>query len=630
MQQRALVTWKPAGFLSHDPQPPGGDVVRSGERHAFLRFSWEGPRPLRFEVWLDDGSLRRLPAAPIANLQETWWYRVEVEARRPALSYVVRLELAGGAGAPDGRWPRGAGQAAPAGTATVWWGPRGSSAAMPGPGEWWAVDLAQRPAFVTPAWARTGVAYQIFPDRFYNGDPANDPPGVAAWGDAPTFSNFFGGDLEGIRRRLDYLQHLGVDVIYLNPIVQAPSNHRYDASDYLAVDPALGTEETVRRLIDEMHRRGMRLILDAVFNHTGETFWAFRDVAEKGPASPYFHWYYVYEWPLRRDPPSYACWWNLPHLPKLNTAHPEVRAYLFRVTRYWMELGADGWRLDVPNELEPGFWPEWRKLVKSLKPDAYIVGEIWHEASGYLSGEQFDAVMNYPLRDALLDFFVRRSIGPVELWQRLGHLARAYPAPAFLTLMNVLGSHDTERVRTAAGGSSQAVRAMMLFVAAFPGLPTVYYGDEAGMTGGKDPDCRQCFPWDERRQDLPTWRWVRRLARLRKQVGALARGDLAVVEVAGSSDVVAFGRLRGGPPAGAALCVVSRSQGRETVTVDPGEEMADLAEVGRARHARGRATRWVDLLSGRCVSGGRRLRLTLGPQSGMLLVPHSTWGALCR
>lgn len=596
----ALLT---AGRLQHDPGAPGALIRSGGSRRLYVRLAWSGEEPpRRLELAWDDGALRRRPAVPVGGGSGRWEYLVRVEAARPVIAYQVEAHLEEPGASPPGP--------------PVFYGPQsldGPAASRSSAG-WWRVDLEAVPLFQVPSWTRGAVMYQIFPDRFYDGDPGNDPPGTEPWGAEPTFFNFFGGDLEGIRRRLDYLQALGVRAIYLNPIHQAPSNHRYDAADYLRVDPALGTWDDFRRLVDEAHRRGIRVLLDAVFNHTGETFWAFRDVVERGPASPYYGWYHIYRWPIRRDPPSYACWWNLPHLPKLNTAHPEVRAYLFQVTRSWMEAGIDGWRLDVPNELEPGFWEEWRRLVKGLNPDAYIVGEIWQEADEWLRGDRCDGVMNYPLREALLDFFVHRRVGSAGLRERMERQVLRYPPPALHHLMNLLGSHDTERIATAAGGQRRAVEAMLLLVMVWPGVPTLYYGDEVGMTGGKDPQCRRCFPWDERRQDVGLWRWVRRLVALRRRLPALAWGEPAAVGC-GHDDVVAFGRLDPWESGDAAVVVASRSPSPLRVELDIGELMA-AAAGGPAGQGE-----WVDLLSLRAVPGGRRLSLALGPWDRMLLVP---------
>ena len=587
--------------VEHDAY--GGDVVPTGSGEAFLRFRWTGPLPGPVRLRYFDGCWRSVPLWPVQRLPEGWLLRGRIRPARPAVRYHLELP---GQGLPVPPAP-----------------PSGA----------WSVDLHALRAFSVPRWVAGSVMYQIFPDRFFNGRPDNDPPGTVPWDSVPTLTSFFGGDLEGIRRRLDYLADLGVGAIYLNPIVQAPSPHRYDASDYLQVDPALGSQEDFRRLAQELHRRGMRLILDAVFNHTGETFWAFQDVVRRGPQSPYYHWYFIHRWPIVRQPPSYACWWGLPHLPKLNTSHPEVREYLFQVTRHWMELGADGWRLDVPNEVEGDFWQVWRALVKRLNPQAYIVGEIWHDAAAWLGGDQFDAVMNYVLRDALLDFFVRRTTTGARLAEVLHAQAARYPAPAVFALMNLLGSHDTERILTVAGQQEGLVRGMFAWLFTWPGIPCVYYGDEVGMTGGKDPDCRRTFPWDESRQRVRLWRWVRRLAALRRNVPALAWGEPVVVEVDGSDEVAAFGRGAPAPGHAPVVVAVSRSERPQRVRLRPAP--------GLVEHAGAEADRtWVDLLTGRRAAAGLGrqegweaaggLELELPPWGVAVLAWERPWGEWAR
>ena len=217
-----------------------------------------------------------------------------------------------------------------------------------------------------PAWAKDAVFYQIFPDRFANGLTANDPDGTEPWGGKPTYTNFFGGDLEGIRKHLDHLQSLGVTALYLNPIFQSPSNHKYDTTDYLRIDPAFGDEATFRALVADVHARGMRIILDGVFNHTGDQFAGFREAARTGPSSPYWNWYNFYGFPVVQQPkPNYDSWWGFATLPKLNYRNEAVRNYILdTVVPHWTRMGIDGWRLDVPNEIsEPGFWEAFRSKV---------------------------------------------------------------------------------------------------------------------------------------------------------------------------------------------------------------------------------------------------------------------------
>jgi len=399
--------------------------------------------------------------------------------------------------------------------------------------------------FHTPNWVKHAVFYQIFPDRFANGDPSNDPANVQPWGTPPTPHNFMGGDLQGILQKLDYLQELGVTAIYLNPIFQATSNHRYNTYDYFRIDPKLGTMEDFQNLLGEIHRRGMRLILDGVFNHCGRGFYAFHDVVENGEHSPYVGWFHIRKFPIHpydgRKKANYVSWWSIRSLPKFNTDNPQVRQFLLSVARYWIEQGADGWRLDVPNEIDdPTFWREFRQVVKSANPDAYIVGEIWKDAKRWLQGDQFDAVMNYPLRDLCLEFVAKRAIDASAFAKGLLRLLRRYPAEATYSLLNLLGSHDTPRWLTVCGGEVR--RAMLGYTILFtlPGAPCIYYGDEIGMKGEADPHCRACFEWDRRKWNRRLHQHIRQMVTLRQSSAAWRTGRFGVLLAQG--DALAYAR----------------------------------------------------------------------------------------
>ncbi|MDN5346715.1 MAG: cyclomaltodextrinase / maltogenic alpha-amylase / neopullulanase [Clostridia bacterium] len=412
--------------------------------------------------------------------------------------------------------------------------------------------------FSVPDWIYDAVFYQIFPDRFYNADPSNDPPGTEPWGGEPTRSNFFGGDLEGIRAKIPYLQFLGVNAIWLNPIFSSPSNHRYDTRDYLEIDPALGDKTSLRQLTESLHAAGMRLILDGVFNHTGTEFWAFRDVVARGEDSPYRDWYYFHGFPVQTEPiPNYACWWNIPSLPKLKATNPEVRRYLLEVGAYWLrEAGTDGWRLDVPNEIEPSFWREFRAKIKGTKPDAYIVGEIWRDARFWLQGRYFDGVMNYLFRDLVLAYFACRRFKLSTLDFLLGLIRLRYPEPSNFALLNLLGSHDTARIITAfqeglaavpghMGSYAEAVehlRPALILQMTYPGAPLIYYGDEVGMTGGPDPGCRRTMVWDTDSWDVPLLNFYRRLISIRHRLAPLRRGLFQPLAVNDLEEVYLYAR----------------------------------------------------------------------------------------
>jgi neopullulanase len=427
----------------------------------------------------------------------------------------------------------------------------------------------------TPAWVKDAVFYQIFPDRFARSGRVDPPGPLEDWDAPPTVHGFKGGDLYGVAERLDDLADLGVTAIYLNPVFSSASNHRYHTYDYLAVDPLLGGDAALRELLDAAHARGMRVILDGVFNHASRGFWPFNHVLECGIASPYVDWFHVDREalasgrPLRAYPDEslrhaadgrggegfgtetsfslgYDAWWNMPALPKLNTDNPHVREYLMRVAEHWIRFGADGWRLDVAAEIDDDeFWREFRRRVKAVDPDAYIVAEIWSEDHRWLQGDQFDAYMNYPLAFAILSFAagghrdraaidahgdVRNGIRDEDGWGFLGrveHQLRTYESEVVAVQLNLLGSHDMARILTICGGDIAAVQLATVAQMTLPGAPCIYYGDEVGLTGGPDPGCRGAYPADPNGGDRAMRAFVRGIVRLRHEQPALRRGAFA-------------------------------------------------------------------------------------------------------
>jgi len=399
--------------------------------------------------------------------------------------------------------------------------------------------------FVTPAWVHHAIFYQIFPDRFASSPQVSKPANLEAWDAPPTVHGFKGGDLLGVAEHLDYLHDLGITAIYFCPIFQSASNHRYHTHDYYRVDPLLGGESAFRTLLDAAHRRNIRIVLDGVFNHASRGFFPFNHILECGAASPYLDWFDVYRFPLNayEGQPNYRCWMGLPALPEFNHRNPQVRRYIFDVARYWLEQGIDGWRLDVPFCIDDdSFWQEFRQVVKSANPQAYIVGEIPWDARRWLQGDQFDGVMNYLFSFACLGFFARETFD-AELaagmmgWhdfprldapafaRRVEELLTLYPQPAVLAQLNLLDSHDMPRFLSLARGDKTALRLATLFQMTYPGAPCVYAGDEIGLEGGRDPDNRRAFPWDESRWDAALRTEFKRLIALRKARPALRTGS---------------------------------------------------------------------------------------------------------
>jgi len=392
--------------------------------------------------------------------------------------------------------------------------------------------------FEPPAWVKDAVFYQIFPERFACGDPSISPANVEPWGGNPTPTNFFGGDLQGVLDHLDHIAELGINAIYFTPLFEATTNHKYDTQDYLKVDPQFGTNEKLKELVDACHARGIRVLLDAVFNHSGRTFAPFLDAKKHGKQSKYADWFHVREWPLQviDGIPTYDTFAFEPLMPKLNTEHPEVKQYLFQVARYWIEeIGIDGWRLDVANEVDHQFWREFRNIVKEVNPEAYILGEIWHDSIMWLQGDQFDAVMNYPFTNAVLDFFGHQSLDAQTFTQAIGHQLAAYPQQVTETAFNLLDSHDTPRLLTICDNNEDAMKLAALFQLTYPGTPCIYYGDEVGIDGEGDPDCRKCMIWEPEKQNVDLLSFYKQLIALRHQHSALRSSDIRFVH-AGKDD----------------------------------------------------------------------------------------------
>lgn len=397
-----------------------------------------------------------------------------------------------------------------------------------------------------PSWAQDEVFYQIFPDRFENGDTTNDPVNLRSWGSPPDNVHFQGGDLRGITNRLDYLSDLGVQAIYLNPIFLSTSNHRYNTIDYYQIDPKLGTLVDFNELVKQIHNRRMHLVLDGVFNHCGRGFYAFIDLLENGRESAYVDWFHVHRFPLDAyssdKSHNYQAWWGIKSLPKFNTGNPKVRDYILGVARHWIEMGADGWRLDVPNEIDDDpFWAIFRETVKKANYEAVLIGEIWDIQPRWVGDGHFDGLMNYPFRTAILDFLQGAKSG-VDTAEAIRKVINAYPSENLHCMYNLLGSHDTERVKTMLSGRMDALFLAYLILFALPGAPAIYYGDEIGLEGGKDPDCRRAFIWDERKWNKDLRNWIKELIQIRKNHTSLRRGDFEIVYASDSEPILAMKR----------------------------------------------------------------------------------------
>lgn len=574
-----------------------------------------------------------------------------------------------------------------------------------------ALTVSSQP--VLPEWSRDAIWYQIFPERFRNGDPANDPtaeaveaPAASGWHVTPWTSDWYvlqphersehdfwwsiaqrryGGDLQGVLDKLGYLQELGVTAIYFNPVFEAFSSHKYDWSCLHHIDPHFGpdpegdrrlaqneTEQPstwhwtaadllFRRLLQEAHQRGIHVVIDGVFNHSGTRCWAFQDVLKNQQRSRYAKWYDVTRWrrPGSTDEFAYKGWWNINDLPEFREdKHGPVagpRDYFFEITRRWMDPdgdgdpsdGVDGWRMDVANEVSAEFWKEWRLLVKKLNPQTLIIGEFWENAAAALQGDQFDSVMNYRFARTATRFFIDNDtnrLSPTGFDAELERLRADYPAPVNYSLMNLFDSHDTARlatiivnpnrkynercsprqdptyeVRKPNAAQRRIQRLMLLFQFAYLGAPVIYYGDEAGMWGANDPDDRKPMLWEdmkfapERTHPLPgktrprdrvtfdrdLFSYYQRLIQIRKEQEPLRRGDFNRLLCDDNRQVYAFTRA---------------TAAREVIIVLNNSTQTQRAELPRPG-------RFQDALSNkRFQSREGILRLNLPPQGGLMLI----------
>ena len=389
-------------------------------------------------------------------------------------------------------------------------------------------NLREEESYSVPKWAKNKVVYQIFPSRFATTANISEKD----WYKAPIGPmDNLKGNLRGVINALDHLKELGVEVLYMTPIFKSDSTHKYDTIDYYKIDDSFGTEEDLRELVDRAHSMGMRVILDGVFNHTSPKFFAFQDVMENKENSRYKDWYYVEGYPVkfgsRREKPNYKTFAYYGGMPKLNLNNDEAAEYFINVGKYWIEkCDVDGWRLDVGDEVVHDFWKRFRKAIKSVKKDAFIIGEIWHYAGDFLEGDEWDSIMNYTFYYGVQDFVCHESISASRFVQSLDFMRGRLYRDVNAVLLNLIDSHDTARFLHVAGEDKDKLKFAAALQLLLPGMPMIYYGDEYAMTGGGDPDCRRGMVWDEKRQDLDMYKWYRSLIKARKENPALTEGDM--------------------------------------------------------------------------------------------------------
>ena len=407
-------------------------------------------------------------------------------------------------------------------------------------------NLREEEMFEVPQWAANKVVYQIFPSRF----AATQPVDKELWYKAPiTPMDDLHGNLRGIIEHLDYIKDLGIDVVYLTPIFKSNSCHKYDTIDYYQVDPSFGTTEDLKELVQKSHERGMKVVLDAVYNHTGREFFAFQDILEKSEKSKYLDWYFIDELPPKGEwgeIPNFKCFGYYGGMPKLNLKNPEVEKYITDVACYWIkECDIDGWRMDVGDEISHFFWKNFRKAIKAVKKDMLIIGEIWHYAGDFLEGDEWDTVMNYPFYLNLIDLLADEKINVSQFVQNLGYLKGRLNKKCYPLMWNLIDSHDTARFLHLCHDNKKKQHLAAAFQLLMPGMPMVYYGDEYAMPGANDPDCRRGMYWDEEYQDKEMYNWYKKLMQIRKAHACIVDGEMIETIANDDEDTIVMIRKNG-------------------------------------------------------------------------------------
>lgn len=392
--------------------------------------------------------------------------------------------------------------------------------------------IAKSDLYEESKWLQESVAYQIFVDRFCNGDESINPEETMKWGNVNiTYKSRFGGDIQGIIDKLDYLQNLGINLIYLTPIFKSNTAHKYNVTDYYAIDPEFGDIDKIKELVNKCHERGIKLVLDAVFNHSGSDFFAFEDLLNNQENSKYVDWYFVDTFPISTSRKTYYTFGeDNRNMPKLNTSNLEVQEYLLQVSEYWIkEVGIDGWRLDVCDEVDHNFWRAFKKRVKAANEDAVIIGEIMHEANSFLKGDQLDSIMNYPFKLAMVDFFGKSRIGVEDFNSVLSLNRSIYMDSITRQMWNLIGSHDTPRFLTECGEDIERMQLAIAFQFTYIGVPYIYYGDEVGITGSDDPFSRKCMVWEDEKQNQQILNFYKKMINMRKERKVLIYGDYKIL-----------------------------------------------------------------------------------------------------
>ena len=434
-------------------------------------------------------------------------------------------------------------------------------------------NLREEEAFSVPQWAKNKVVYQIFPSRYATTEKISEKE----WYKAPIGpKDQLKGNLRGVINSLEHMKELGIDVLYMTPIFKSDSTHKYDTVDYYKIDESFGTEEDLKELVDKAHDMGMKVILDGVFNHTSPEFFAFKDIKENEEKSKYIDWYYVDEFPIKRgsrcEKPNYKTFAYFGGMPKLNLNNEETAEYFINVGKYWIEkCNVDGWRLDVGDEVVHEFWKRFRKAIKAIKKDAFIVGEIWHYAGDFLEGDEWDSIMNYSFYYGVQDFVCNETISASRFVETLDFMRGRLYREINPVLLNLIDSHDTARFLHVAGEKKEKLKFAAALQLLLPGMPMIYYGDEYGMTGGGDPDNRRGMAWDEKYQDQDVYKWYCNLIKARKENPALTEGELISCKTDDETGVIEMVRKLGDKE----IAVVFNG-GNEAVSLQQYSEKVDL------------------------------------------------------
>ena len=393
-------------------------------------------------------------------------------------------------------------------------------------------------------WLKNGVVYQVFPARFARG---NEHPNALPWGSVKenvVIEMDFGGDLRGIINHIPYLSDLGITILYMTPIFKSPSNHKYDTEDYFSVDPSFGTDDDLVELVKKCHDVGIRVVLDAVLNHSGDRFFAFLDVLKNQEKSKYSSWYYLEDFPVTQNPHNYYTFANdCVGMPKLNYSCKELRDYFLNFATYWIKKAdIDGWRLDIGNEVPHEFWKDFKKEVRKIKKDFIISGEVFNNASPFLRGDEFDSVMNYMFRYSLTNFLASNNFDAAKAMSFIDNNKTLYTDQINSHLWNLIDSHDTQRFLTDCKGNVNLLKLACVMQFTMIGVPFVYYGTEVGMEGKNDPDNRRCMLWEN--QNLNLFDFYKKMIKIRKENEALISGSMKVL--CALDDILIYERIKDG------------------------------------------------------------------------------------